>query len=64
MPNIGFSELLLILALVLVLFGPSSIPKIGKAIGEGIREFKKSQGGNVEEKSEDNGNGNGNGGKA
>ncbi len=43
MPTIGLTELIIILALALLIFGPKSIPKIGKAIGDGIREFKKSQ---------------------
>jgi sec-independent protein translocase protein TatA len=43
MPNIGIWELLLVLVLALLFFGPKSIPQIGKAIGEGIKEFKKSQ---------------------
>ena len=45
MPTIGFTELLIILALALLIFGPKSIPKIGKAIGDGLREFKRSQNG-------------------
>lgn len=43
MPTIGLTELLIILAIALLIFGPKAIPKIGKSIGEGIREFKKSQ---------------------
>ena len=37
----GMGELLIILLIVLVLFGGSRIPKIARALGEGIREFKK-----------------------
>jgi sec-independent protein translocase protein TatA len=34
-------ELILILAIALVIFGPKKLPEIGKAIGNAIREFKK-----------------------
>lgn len=39
--NIGFPELILILVLALVIFGPKKLPEVGKAIGSGLREFKK-----------------------
>ena len=39
--KIGIPELLLILALALLVFGPSKLPDIGKSLGKGIREFKK-----------------------
>ncbi|NLY31749.1 MAG: twin-arginine translocase TatA/TatE family subunit, partial [Firmicutes bacterium] len=35
------TELLLILFLVLLIFGPSKLPQIGAAIGKGIRELRK-----------------------
>ncbi len=41
MPSIGFSELVLILIIALVIFGPKKLPEIGKAIGVSIKEFKK-----------------------
>jgi TatA/E family protein of Tat protein translocase len=34
-------ELILILAIALVVFGPKKLPEIGKAVGEAIRNFKK-----------------------
>lgn len=37
----GFQELLIILAIVLVIFGASRLPALGKGLGEGIRNFKK-----------------------
>jgi sec-independent protein translocase protein TatA len=40
-PNLGTTELLLILFLVLLIFGPSKLPQIGAAIGKGIRELRK-----------------------
>lgn len=41
--GIGFTELLVILIIILILFGPGKLPEIGKALGKGIREFKKAQ---------------------
>ena len=38
----GPMELVVILLVVLLLFGTKRLPEIGKALGEGIREFKKS----------------------
>lgn len=38
--GLGTTELIVILALALVVFGPSKLPEIGKAIGKGIHEFK------------------------
>lgn len=40
--GIGVPELLVILLVCLLLFGASRLPEIGKSLGEGIREFKKS----------------------
>lgn len=37
--GIGFTELIVILVIVLILFGPGKLPEIGKALGRGIREF-------------------------
>jgi sec-independent protein translocase protein TatA len=39
--GLGFPELLLILVIVIVIFGASRIPELGKGLGEGIRNFKK-----------------------
>lgn len=36
------THLLLILFICLLIFGPSKLPQLGKGLGEGIREFKKS----------------------
>ena len=41
MPNLGPMELIIILVIVIVLFGASRLPQIGKGIGEGIKNFKK-----------------------
>lgn len=39
--GIGMPELLIILIICLILFGASKLPKIGRALGQGIREFKR-----------------------
>ncbi len=39
--NIGPGELILVLVIVLILFGPGKLPDIGSAIGKGVREFRK-----------------------
>lgn len=39
--NMGMPELILILVIALVIFGPKKLPEIGKAVGAGIMEFKR-----------------------
>lgn len=39
--NIGPMELVLLVGIALLLFGPSKLPQLGKSLGEGIRGFKK-----------------------
>ncbi len=39
--NIGFTEILLLFLVALLLFGAKRLPEIGKSLGSGIREFKK-----------------------
>jgi TatA/E family protein of Tat protein translocase len=38
--GIGWPEMLLILALVLILFGPKRLPEVAEAMGKSIRKFK------------------------
>jgi sec-independent protein translocase protein TatA len=38
---VGPWELILLLVIVLVIFGPGKLPDIGAAVGKGIREFRK-----------------------
>lgn len=40
MGRIGAGELILLLVIALVIFGPAKLPEIGKAVGKGLREFK------------------------
>ena len=46
----GPLEILVILIVVLLLFGAKRLPEIGRSLGEGIKEFKKSIKGSDEEK--------------
>lgn len=39
--SFGATEIVLILVIVLVLFGPSRLPSLGRSVGEAIRGFKK-----------------------
>ena len=41
MPSLGVPELIIVFLIIIVLFGASRIPQIGKGLGEGIRNFKK-----------------------
>lgn len=38
--GLGFQELLVVLALVLLFFGGNRLPEVGSALGKAIREFK------------------------
>jgi len=42
MPSLGPTELIIILIIVILIFGVNKIPKLGKGLGEGIRNFKSS----------------------
>ncbi|MEF2278079.1 twin-arginine translocase TatA/TatE family subunit [Deinococcus sp. YIM 134068] len=49
MPNIGPGELLVILLIALLVFGPRKLPELGKSLGAGIREFRRGTQGLKEE---------------
>jgi sec-independent protein translocase protein TatA len=40
--SIGPTELILILLIVIIIFGAKKLPDLGRSIGEGIKNFKKS----------------------
>ncbi|MEK6601928.1 MAG: twin-arginine translocase TatA/TatE family subunit [Candidatus Binatota bacterium] len=43
--GLGFQELLIILIIALIIFGPGKLPQIGSGLGKAIRDFKKGIGG-------------------
>ena len=47
--GLGFPELLLILVIVVLIFGTSRIPELGRGLGEGIRNFRRGMKGEDEE---------------
>ena len=42
MPNIGPLEIIIVLVIVLVIFGPKRLPDLGRSLGTSMREFKDS----------------------
>ena len=42
MPGIGVPELIIVLVILLVIFGPKRLPGLGRSLGSGMREFKES----------------------
>ena len=40
--SLGFGEILVVLLILVFIFGTSRIPELGRGLGEGIRNFKKS----------------------
>jgi sec-independent protein translocase protein TatA len=42
MPTVGPMELVVVLAIALIVLGPSKLPEVGRSIGKGMREFKDS----------------------
>jgi sec-independent protein translocase protein TatA len=40
--GLGFPEMLLIFVVIVLIFGTSRLPELGRGIGEGIKNFKKS----------------------
>lgn len=55
--GLGFYELLFILVIALIVFGPGKLPQIGSGLGKAIHDFRKGMGGETSK-------GNGEGGKS
>jgi sec-independent protein translocase protein TatA len=53
MPNIGPMELIVVLVVVLLVFGPKRLPGLGKQLGSGMREFKDSISGSSKDDEDD-----------
>lgn len=49
---IGATEIGVVVILVVILFGAKRLPEVGRSLGEGIREFKKSTHGMMDEESD------------
>ena len=41
MPNLGFAEIMVILVIALLVFGPRRLPEIGRQVGKSMREFRR-----------------------
>jgi sec-independent protein translocase protein TatA len=52
MPNIGPIEIIIVLVIVLIIFGPKRLPDLGRSMGRGMREFKDSVTGKNKEQDE------------
>jgi sec-independent protein translocase protein TatA len=48
-PHLGVPELLIIMVILILVFGVGKLPQIGKALGQGIREFRENTQGLAEE---------------
>ena len=42
LPGIGPMELIVVLVIALIVFGPKKLPDLGRSLGSGMREFKSS----------------------
>lgn len=50
MGHIGLAELVVLLVVILILFGPGKLPDVGKALGKAVGEFRRGLRDGVEEK--------------
>lgn len=51
--QVGTTEIIVIAVVLLILFGGKQLPKLGKGLGESVREFKKGAGGSEKKESKD-----------
>lgn len=52
LPGIGPMELIVVLVIALLIFGPKKLPDLGRSIGGGMREFKNSVTGGDDDRDE------------
>jgi len=52
MPSIGPLEIIIVLVIVLLIFGPKRLPDLGRSMGRGMREFKDSVTGKDDDREE------------
>ena len=53
MPNIGLPEIIIVLVIALIIFGPKRLPELGNSLGRGIKEFRGSVSGDNKDDDED-----------
>jgi sec-independent protein translocase protein TatA len=51
--GIGVTELIIVLVIVLIIFGPKRLPSMGRSLGSGMREFKDSISGKHKDEDDD-----------
>lgn len=51
--SIGIPGLIIILVIILIIFGPSKLPKLGRSIGESMKNFKDSTKGVMDDDEDD-----------
>jgi sec-independent protein translocase protein TatA len=51
--NIGFPELMVVLAIALIVLGPKKLPDFGRSLGNGLREFKETLSGGDSKRDDD-----------
>jgi sec-independent protein translocase protein TatA len=51
--NIGPAEIIVVLIIALVVFGPKRLPELGNSLGRGIREFRSTVSGDKHDKDDD-----------
>jgi len=53
MPNLGATELLIVLVIVILIFGVGKLPQLGRGLGQSIREFRSSLAGDEAKEEEE-----------
>ncbi len=51
--GLGIPELLIILVVILLIFGPKNLPKLGASIGKAVKSLRSGMGGNKEDEQEE-----------
>ncbi len=51
--QIGLPEMMIIMVIALLIFGPKKLPSLGKSLGEGITSFKRALSGQEDEKKDE-----------
>lgn len=49
MPSLGMPELILILVIAMVIFGPKKLPEMGKSLGKTMNEFRRASASGLDE---------------